>query len=70
MLKVSVVFKSNLDGKEQTYIINDLISVPGTGDIIEGPYETDPKYKVKSVVHQGVLSSPGEHTIIVHLEKA
>ncbi|MED1557538.1 hypothetical protein [Bacillus paramycoides] len=57
------------DGREQHLIHNNLIAVPGTGDIIEDPAPNGEKFKVESVVHQNVFNDPGEHSIIVNLIK-
>jgi hypothetical protein len=57
------------NGKEQTILHNNLLTVPGTGDIIEDPVPGGEKFKVESVVHQNVFNDPGEHSIIVNLVK-
>jgi hypothetical protein len=56
------------DGYEKILLPNPLLTIPGTGDIIDDPVPGGAKYRVKSVTHQNVFNSPGEHTVIVTLE--
>jgi hypothetical protein len=57
------------NGVKQEFIYNNLLSVPGTGDIIEDPAPGGQKFKVESVVHKNVFNDPGEHSIVVNLVK-
>ncbi|WP_212936750.1 hypothetical protein [Bacillus hominis] len=57
------------NGEEQTLLPNNLLTIPGTGDIIESPVPGGDIYKVESVVHQNIFNSPGEHSIVVNLIK-
>lgn len=59
-----VLFKN---GVEQTLLSNPLLTIPGTGDIIEDPGPGGSKYRVESVIHQNVFNSPGEHSVVVTL---
>lgn len=67
---MAVQFVLVKDGKEDYLITNQaLISIPGTGDIIDDPAPGEGKLRVESVVHRNVLSSSGEHKVIVTLKE-
>lgn len=55
------------DGQEKLHIVsNNLLTLPGTGDVIEDPSGHD-RFKVQSVTHQNIFNSPGEHSVTIRM---
>lgn len=55
------------DGQEKPQMFNkNLLTVPGTGDIIEDPQGAY-RFKVHSVTHHNIFNEPGEHNITVRM---
>ena len=67
--KVRFILLEN--GQEKLQVVNkQLVTIPGTGDIIRDPVVSSEIFKVKYVEHSNVFGSPGDHTVTVYLENA